>query len=76
MRRVSLSMPLGEGKGSGSTLSRCQLYLPDGTGTWREGDPNVDAHPHPGSLTAPSVSIKPALWKQRQHSAHAEVNKT
>ena len=26
----------GEGKGSGSTLPRCLLCFPDGTGPWRE----------------------------------------
>ena len=45
-------------------------------GPWREVDPSMDTHPHPNSLTAPSVSIIPALQKQATpfRTYHSELN--
>ena len=75
MNSGGLSAPCqGEGKGSGSTLLRCLLCLPDWTGTWRESDPSVDTHPHPNSLIAPQFPQYQHYGNKQQDSGHAKVN--
>lgn len=57
----------GGEKGSGPTPPESLLWLPEGTGPWRELTTAWGTHPHPHGLTAP-VSIAPSLQSKQKRS--------